>query len=104
MPAESHPYGTWTALRVIRTKDGQSLTDVHKSSGISLSHLSDLESGRRMPTPDVIKKVAKSLNCPVSVLERERRIDANGNDVALTDLIREIVREELAAIAAGAIA
>lgn len=54
-----------------------------------------------MPTPDVLKKLARALNCPVSVLERERRVDANGNDVALADLIREIVREELAAAVTG---
>ncbi|WP_314738528.1 helix-turn-helix domain-containing protein [Mycobacteroides abscessus] len=101
MPSASHPHGVWTEYRVVREKDGSSSTEVHRRTGISLSHLSDLENGRRMPTPDVLKKLARALNCPVSVLERERRVDENGNDVALADLIREIVREELAAAVTG---
>jgi transcriptional regulator with XRE-family HTH domain len=85
----------WTEFRVVRDKDGQSLTDIHRATGISLSHLSDLESGRRLPTPQALKKIAKALNCPVSVLERQRRVDENGVDVALTELVRRVVREEL---------
>ncbi|MFT4086156.1 MAG: helix-turn-helix transcriptional regulator [Gordonia sp. (in: high G+C Gram-positive bacteria)] len=94
--SESHPHGPWTEFRVIRTKDGQTLTSVHKKTGISLSHLSDLESGRRMPTESVLKKIAAALNCPVSVLERDRFVDESGNDVNLRDFIRRVVREEVA--------
>ena len=92
----SHPHGPWTEFRVIRTKDGQSLTSVHKKTGISLSHLSDLENGRRMPTEPILKKIAAALNCPVSGLERDRVVDDAGNDVALRDFIRRVVREEVA--------
>ncbi len=90
-----HRYGVWDEFRVIRTKDGQSLTDVHKKTGISLSHLSDLESGRRLPTPAAIKKIAVALNCPVSVLERDRLVDEEGRSLALRDLIRQVLAEEL---------
>ena len=96
MPTTSHQYGVWTEFRVLRTKDGQSLTDVHKRTGISLGHLSDLENGRRLPTPPTLKKVAKALNVPVSVLERQARFDDAASDAVLRDLIRQIVREELA--------
>lgn len=99
MATTSHPYGVWTEFRVLRTKDGQSLTDIHKRTGISLGHLSDLENGRRMPTPAALKKIAKVLNVPVSVLERKSRTDEAGNDLSLRDLIRQIVREEMAASA-----
>ncbi|WP_195166917.1 helix-turn-helix domain-containing protein [Mycobacteroides abscessus] len=101
MPSASHPHGVWTQYRVVREKDGSSPTDVHKRSGISLSHLSDLENGRRLPTPEMLKKIARALNCPVSVLERKRRVDDDGNDVALVELIRQVVREELAGSSAS---
>lgn len=96
----SHPHGVWTAFRVLRTKDGQSLTDIHRATGLSLGHLSDLENGRRLPTPQVLKKIARALNVPVSVLERTQPVEPQptGNaisDADLQDLVRRIVREEL---------
>lgn len=39
---------------------------------MSPGHLSDLERGRREPTPAVLKKLAVALNVPVSVLEKHR--------------------------------
>ncbi|WVX88602.1 Cro protein [Gordonia phage CheeseTouch] len=89
----SHPHGVWQEFRVIRTKDGQSLTDIHKKTGISLSHLSDLENGRRLPTEAALKKIARALNCPVSVLERDRLVDDEGNDVSLRDYILRVMQE-----------
>lgn len=80
---------------MIRTKDGQTLTDIHNKTGISLSHLSDMENGRRLPTAAALKKIARALNCPVSVLERERHVDENGVDIGLVELIRQVVRDEL---------
>lgn len=96
MATTSHPHGVWTNFRVVRTKDGQSLTDLHHKTGISLGHLSDLENGRRLPTPQILKKLAKALNVPVSVLERKSSSDADAT--ALRDLIRDVVREELRVI------
>lgn len=100
MPATSHQYGVWTEFRVLRSKDGQSLTRLHDTTGISLGHLSDLENGRRLPTPQILKRLARALNVPVSVLERQSRVDVEGNDIALRELVREIVLEELAKAAA----
>lgn len=88
-------YGVWDQLRVIRTKDGQSLAELSRTSGVSLGYLSDLEGGHRWPNPTQIKKIAAALNVPVSVLERHRNADSDGNSVALRELIREVVREVL---------
>lgn len=74
-------FGVWKELRVIREKDGHSLTSLSKSSGVSLSYLSDLENGNRQPNAVQTKKLAVALNCPVSVLEKDRRIDGDGNDL-----------------------
>lgn len=67
---------TWQELRVLREKDGHSLTSLAKAAGMSLGYLSDLENGRREPNATVTKKLAVALNVPVSVLEKYRRIDA----------------------------
>ncbi|MBY0440956.1 MAG: helix-turn-helix transcriptional regulator [Mycobacteriaceae bacterium] len=89
-------FGIWDQLRVARTKDGYSLAELSRTSKISLGYLSDLEGGHRWPNPTQLKKLAIALNCPMSVLERHRNTDSDGNSVSLRELIREIVREELA--------
>ncbi len=66
---------TWLELRVIREKDGHSLTSLAKAAGgMSLGYLSDLENGKREPSATVTKRLALALNVPVSVLEKARRI------------------------------
>lgn len=67
---------TWIELRVLREKDGHSLTSLAKAADMSLSYLSDLENGRREPNARMTKKLAVALNVPVSVLEKARRIEA----------------------------
>ncbi|MBZ4500144.1 helix-turn-helix transcriptional regulator [Mycobacterium avium subsp. hominissuis] len=91
----------WDELRVIRTKDGHSLASLSRESGISLGYLSDLEGGHRWPNPTQLKKLATALNCPVSVLERHRNADSDGASVTLRELIRDVLREELAAAGAA---
>jgi transcriptional regulator with XRE-family HTH domain len=89
-------HGVWHELRINRTRDNRTLTELAQSAGMSLSHLSDLERGRQLPSAEATRKLATALNVPISVLERQRYVDAEGNDIALRDLIRQIVREELA--------
>lgn len=64
----------WISLRVIRERNGDSLTSLSKRSGVSLSYLSQLENGDRDPTPAATKKLAMALNVPLSIIEKERRI------------------------------
>jgi len=63
---------TWVQLRVLRTKDGHSITSLSKAAGISVSYLSELESGSREPNAGMTKKLAVALNVPMSVLEKHR--------------------------------
>jgi transcriptional regulator with XRE-family HTH domain len=63
---------TWLELRVIREKNGDSLTSLAKRAEMSLGYLSDLENGKREPNAGVTKKLAMALNVPVSVLEKHR--------------------------------
>lgn len=64
---ERHP---WLELRVLRTKNGDSLTSLSQRSGVSLSYLSQLESGDREPNARVTKALADALKVPISVLEK----------------------------------
>lgn len=71
------PPDIWWELRVIREKDGHTLTSLAKATNLdgkpmSLGYLSDLENGRRWPNPKVTKALAVALNVPVSVLEKPR--------------------------------
>lgn len=68
---------TWMELRVIREKDGHSLTSLAKAADMSLSYLSDLENGRREPNARMTKKLASALNVPVSVIEKHRRSEVS---------------------------
>lgn len=63
----------WTSLRVLREKDGHTLTSLAHAADMSLGYLSDLENGRREPNPRVTLKLAHALNVPTSVLEKHRR-------------------------------
>jgi transcriptional regulator with XRE-family HTH domain len=63
---------TWIELRVLREKDGQSLTQLAKTANVALGYLSDLENGKRPPNPRVIVKLAQALNVPKSMLEPRR--------------------------------
>lgn len=59
----------WLALRVIRHKDGMTLPQLSILSKIAKGHLSDLENGKRQPTPQIIAALAEALNVPKAVLE-----------------------------------
>jgi transcriptional regulator with XRE-family HTH domain len=91
-------HGVWNELRVMRTKDATTLTELAATCDppMSLSYLSDLERGRQLPSAEVTRKLAAALNVPISVLERKRHIDDDGNEIALREMIRQIVRDELA--------
>ncbi|HUX70847.1 MAG TPA: helix-turn-helix transcriptional regulator [Cellulomonadaceae bacterium] len=65
----------WISLRVIREKDGHTLTSLAKAAGgMSLGYLSDLEAGKREPNPAITRRLAVALNVPISVIEKDRRI------------------------------
>lgn len=66
----------WLELRVIRTKDGHSLASLARASGVSLSYLSQLESGDRKPSTTITKRLADALHVPYSVLEKPEAVAA----------------------------
>lgn len=75
MATKTPHHGVWLELRVIRTKDGHTLTSLAEAADMSLGYLSDLENGRRWPNARVTKKLANALKVPVSVLEKPRPVE-----------------------------
>lgn len=60
------------AVRYARQKAGLTKTDLARRLGVSLSLISQIESGDRNATPAMLLRLADALNCPVVVLERKR--------------------------------
>lgn len=60
------------ALVWARERSGYSQAALAREIQVSRSLLCRIEAGDRNATPDVLGRIAKALNCPVSVLERKR--------------------------------
>jgi transcriptional regulator with XRE-family HTH domain len=60
------------AVEYARRKAGLTVTDVARELGVSVSLISQIESGNRNATPAMINRLAEVFNCPVVVLERKR--------------------------------
>jgi transcriptional regulator with XRE-family HTH domain len=60
------------AVTYAREQAGLTKTQLARACGVSLSLISEIESGSRNATPAMIIKLANALNCPRVVLERKR--------------------------------
>jgi transcriptional regulator with XRE-family HTH domain len=60
------------AVTYARQKAGLSKTELAGRLGVSLSLISQIETGDRNATPAMLLRLADALNCPVVVLERKR--------------------------------
>jgi len=59
----------WIELKTLRAKDAMTLKQLAAVTGLSFTYLSDLEIGRRRPTPRAIDAIARAMNVPKSMLE-----------------------------------
>lgn len=60
------------AVRYAREMAGLSRTALAERIGKSLSLVSEIESGSRNATPEILRLLADALNCPIVVLQRKR--------------------------------
>jgi transcriptional regulator with XRE-family HTH domain len=60
------------AFRFARERSGLTMTQLAERAGVSLSLVSEIESGTRNATPAMLLKFAEAMNCPLVVLERKR--------------------------------
>lgn len=56
------------ALTSAREREKLSKLDLARETGVSYSHIDNIERGRRPPTLDTVKKLDKRLHFPVKVL------------------------------------
>ena len=71
------------AVEYARRKAGLSMTELAQRLDVSLSLISQIESGDRNATPSMLLRLADALNCPVVVLESKRCVQAaTGSDAA----------------------
>lgn len=60
------------AVTYARKKAGLTKTALASQLGVSLSLISQIESGDRNANPAMLIRLAEALNCPLVVLERKR--------------------------------
>jgi transcriptional regulator with XRE-family HTH domain len=56
------------AIRALRERSGYSTSGLAAELGIGHSHLSNIEAGRRQPSPALLKEMAGALKVPVVAL------------------------------------
>lgn len=56
------------ALRVIRQRSGLGLSELARRAGCSQPHLSNIEHGRRRPSPATLRRLADALQVPLVAL------------------------------------
>ncbi|MBM9504513.1 helix-turn-helix transcriptional regulator [Streptomyces sp. KK5PA1] len=59
------------AVTAARLRAGLTKSALAQRVGISAQLMSDIESGWRSATPEVLPRIAGVLNCPVTALERK---------------------------------
>jgi len=67
-PLDHEPH----AVTYAREQARLTKTQLAAACGVSLSLISEIESGTRNATPATLTKLASALNCPRVVLERKR--------------------------------
>ncbi|TDD54530.1 XRE family transcriptional regulator [Nonomuraea terrae] len=60
------------AVTYAREMAGLSMTALAQRLGKSVSLISEIESGTRNATPEMLRLLATALNCPLVVLQRKR--------------------------------
>ncbi|HEY4003400.1 MAG TPA: helix-turn-helix transcriptional regulator [Candidatus Xenobia bacterium] len=73
MEAEAHRGIT---LRVRRTNAGLTQAQLAEMTGLKVANISAMEAGKRGIGPDVARKLAKALNCPMVDLLRHKDVEA----------------------------
>ena len=57
-------------IRELREEQDISLREFAKNLDLSAAHMSDIELGRRYPSPELLKRIAGKLDTPVEELEK----------------------------------
>lgn len=58
----------YNRLRQIRRLRGMTIIDLHRASGVSCGHISDIETGKKVPGVDIALRLADALGSTVGEL------------------------------------
>jgi transcriptional regulator with XRE-family HTH domain len=58
------------AIRALRRKDGQSVSDLAESVGLSAQGLTNIENEFRQASPEALNRIARALSVPVAAITR----------------------------------
>lgn len=95
-------YGVCQILKEIREHRGIALQTVHASSGIHLAQLSRIENGKRLPTIEQLKILAKIYECDERKLIIQRESDRIVESLPYPDIASETLQVAEAKVAYGA--
>jgi transcriptional regulator with XRE-family HTH domain len=71
------PRGTFgTDLRELRESKGVGLRELARQAGLSVSHLSYIENGDKVPGPEVLGRLSRALQVDPKTLLRDRSLSA----------------------------
>lgn len=80
-------------IRKLRKNNNFTLKELSERSGLSVSFISDIENGRRIPRLENLDKLSKALNVDISYLiDRKNNKNSKDNKDGVDDDIRRIER------------
>lgn len=84
------------ALRLIRVFHDMKQSELAAQLGVSKSHLSEIESGRKTPSLDLAKRYAEAFDLPLSsILFFAERLDGSEGDPGKLDRARGVIAEKI---------
>lgn len=63
------------AIKALREAHGWKGTKFAHAAGISHPHLFNIESGKKKPSPDVIRRIADTLGVPLAAIVGDRNLE-----------------------------
>jgi len=83
------------ALRLIRVYHDLSQTELRAGLGVSHSHISEIESGKKQPSLDLLQKYSDFFEVPLSSL---LFFAENIHDPKITDKVRAVMAKKIVAL------
>lgn len=79
-------------IRNFRQKKKFTLRELSQATGLSISFLSDIENGRRLPSLENLSKIAKALDVSISYLIEKDKDSNISQEISNDNEIRAIAR------------
>lgn len=63
-------------IKTLRANRNMTQKELARSAGVSQSFISEIEAGRKSPTDRSLKKIAKGLNCSITIFYTDEEMVA----------------------------